>query len=93
MLILLCLTCTNLSLLHASCSHHSATMIFSRKGEEDKVTLCGAPSSCNVFAFSGRNQAHNLTSIFHMNVLPFKHSDWSPGGVICQVASMLPISY
>ena len=24
---------------------------------------------------------------------PFKHSDWSPGGVICQVASMLPISY
>ena len=41
----------------------------SRKVEEDKVTLCGAPSSCNVFAFSGRNQAHNLTSIFHMNVL------------------------
>ena len=30
---------------------------------------CGVLSSCNTFAFSGRNQAHNLTNIFHLNVL------------------------
>ena len=64
----------------------------SRKVEGDKVTLCGAPSSCNVFAFSGRNQAHNLTNILS-HECPFKHAAWSPGGVICQGASMLPISY
>ena len=50
-------------------STHPKNARSSRKVEEDKITLCGAPSSCNVFAFSGRNQAHNLTSIFHMNVL------------------------
>ena len=48
--------------------------------KKDKVTLCGVlsscnvqkqtlPSSCNIFAFSGPNQAHNLTHVFHMNVL------------------------
>ena len=50
----------------------------SRKVEEDKVTLCGVPSSsnvqkytcsCNVFAFSGPIQAHNLTNMFYMNDL------------------------
>ena len=52
----------------------------SRKVKKDKVTLCGVlsscnvqkqtlPSSCNIFAFSGPNQAHNLTHVFHMNVL------------------------
>ena len=48
--------------------------------KKDKVTLCGVlsscnvqkqtlPSSCNMFAFSRPNQAHNLTNVFHMKVL------------------------
>ena len=72
--------------LSAPCTHESNSLDVntaknarsSRKVEEDKVTLCGVPSSCNVlkytcscnvFAFSGPNQAHNLTNMFYMNVL------------------------
>ena len=32
---------------------------------------CGVLSSCNAFAFSGRNQAHNLTNMFHMSTMSF----------------------
>ena len=72
--------------LSAPCTHESNSLDVntaknarsSRKVEEDKVTLCGVLSSCNVqkdtcscsvFAFSGQNQAHNLTNMFYMNVL------------------------